>query len=55
MVVGLVIASWILVVTVLCAAVRQATRVPWWEEILLDLDALDVAERPAFTPQDQAV
>ena len=40
-VVGIVVA-WSVVVILLCAALRHATRVPWWEAMLLDLDSLDV-------------
>ena len=42
------IAAWGAVVTLLCAVMRRATRAPWWETVLLELDDLEVtvAEPP---------
>lgn len=55
-VVGLIVA-WCIVVTLLCAVMRRATRVPWWETVLLDLDRLEVSvtDEPMYTPRDQTV
>jgi hypothetical protein len=41
--------AWFAVVTLLCAGMRQATRAPWWEAILCDLDSIDVAVRAERT------
>lgn len=54
------IAIWCVVVTGVCVSMRRATRVPWWETVLLDLDGLDVAaarrtvRAPRRHPADQS-
>jgi hypothetical protein len=39
--------AWLVVAGLLCAAMRHATRAPWWETLLLDFEGLDVTTEVA--------
>ena len=39
-IVGVVVMFWLASVVVICAGMKRVTRPPWWEALLLDLDAL---------------
>ena len=41
---------WLMCVVLICAAMKSVTRPPWWESVLLDLDALDVTVADPTTP-----
>jgi len=41
---------WLMCVVLICAGMKRATRPPWWETMLLELDRLDVVVADQPTP-----